>query len=136
MWVRQCAGWANVRAKQSHACDNSEIAKKNEPELGQASTYVNENQHSKKSRKQYSYKRKDKKRQKCSIRYGKRAYPKTAELNVSTAPRCDVGCQSYNVAVRNKICSVWMMSFDNIEVVTCMPQMILACNLQLLNIDP
>jgi hypothetical protein len=122
MWVRQFAGWANVRAKQFHACDNSEIATKTETELGQASIYVNDSKHSKKSSKQYSHKRKHKKRQKCNTRHGKRAYPKTAELNVPTAPRCDVGCQSYKVDVRNELCSIRLMSFDNIEVVTRMPQ--------------
>ena len=60
-------------------------------ELGQASIYVSDSKHSKKSRKKYSHKKKHKKRHKCSTRHGKRAYPKTTELNVSTAPRCDVG---------------------------------------------
>lgn len=48
MWVRKSAGWANVRAKQFHACDNSEIAMKIETELGKASIRVNDNKRSKK----------------------------------------------------------------------------------------
>ena len=56
MWVRQFASWANVCAKQFHACDNSEIATKIETELGKASIYVKDNKRSKKSSKQYSYK--------------------------------------------------------------------------------
>ena len=91
-----------------------------ETELGQAIIYVNDNKRSMKSSKQYSYKRKHKKRQKCSTRHGKRAYPKIAELNVLTALRCDVGCQSYKVDVRNEVCNVRLMIFDNIEVVMCM----------------
>jgi len=122
MWVRQCAGWANIRAKQFHACDNSEIATIIETELGQARILVNDNRRSKKSSKQHPHKRIHKKRQKRSTRHGKQAYPKTTELNVPTAPRCDVGCQNYKVDVMNELYSVWLMSFDNIKVVTCMPQ--------------
>ena len=122
MSVRYFAGWANVYAKQFHACDSSEIAMKTETKLGQASIYVNNNKRSNKSSKQYSYKQKHKKRHKCSTRHGKRAYPKTTELNVLTIPRCDVGCQSYKIDMRNELCNVRLMSFDNIEVVTCMPR--------------
>lgn len=122
MWVRHFSGWANIRAKQFHTCDNSEIATKTDTELGQPRIHVNNSRHSKKSRKQYSHKRKHEKRQKCSIRHGKRAYPKTAELNVQTAPRYDVGCQSCKVEVRNEICNIRLMSFYNIKVVMCMPQ--------------
>ena len=93
-----------------------------ETKLGQANIYVNDNKHSKKSSKQYSHKRKHKKRQKCSTRHGKQAYPKTTELNAPTAPRCDVGCQRCKADVRNELCNVQMMSFDNIEVVTRMPR--------------
>ena len=41
MWVRSFSGWENVRAKQFHACDNSEIATKIETDLGKARIYVN-----------------------------------------------------------------------------------------------
>ena len=51
MWVRQLASWANVHAKQFHACDNNEIATKIETELGEAIIYVNDRKNSKKSRK-------------------------------------------------------------------------------------
>lgn len=122
MWVRQFIGWENICAKQFHACDNSEIATKTETKLRQANVYLNDNKHSKKSRKQYSHKWKHEKWHKCSTRHGKRAYPKTVDLNVSTAPRCDMGCQRCKVDVMNELCNVWLMSFDNIEVVTCMPQ--------------
>ncbi len=90
MWVRSFTGWANIRAKKFHACDNSERATKIETELGQARIYVNDNRCSKKSSKQYLYKQIRRKREKCSTRHGKRAYPQTTDLNVPTAPRCDV----------------------------------------------
>ena len=106
MWVREFIGWANIRAKQFHACDSSEIATKTETELEQASIHVNDSKHSKKSRKQYSYKRKAKKRQKCNINQGNQAYPKATDMNVPTAPRCDVGCQSCKVDVRNELYNV------------------------------
>ena len=48
MWVRQFVGWVNVRAKQFHACDNSEIETKNESELGKVSIHVNDIKNSKK----------------------------------------------------------------------------------------
>jgi len=48
MWVRQFVSWANVYAKQFHACDSSEIAMKFETELGEAIIYVNNSRHSKK----------------------------------------------------------------------------------------
>ena len=122
MWVKQVADLAAIHAKQFHACDNSEIGKKTETVLVQASMHVNESKHSRKSRKQYSQMRKHKKREKCSTRHGKRAYQKITELNVLTSPRCDVGCQSYKVDARNELCSIRLMSFDNIEVLTHMPQ--------------
>ena len=56
MWVRQFVGWANDRAKQFHACDNSEIAMKIETELGQAKIHVNDNMRSKKSNKKHTHK--------------------------------------------------------------------------------
>lgn len=118
----QFSGWENVHAKQFHACDSSDIATKTETELGQASIHVNNSKRSKKLSKQYSYKWKHKKRQKCNTRHGKWAYPKTAELKVATTPRRDVGYQSCKVDVRNELCNVWLMSFDNIEVVTRMSQ--------------
>ena len=65
MWERPFAGWANVRAKQFHACNNSEIATKTKMVLVQASMHVNERRHSNKSSKQHSHKRKHKKQQKC-----------------------------------------------------------------------
>ena len=89
--------------------------------LVQAIMHVNDRKHSKKSSKEYTYKRKIKRQQKCSIRHGKQAYAKTTELNVPTAPRCDVGCQSCKVDVRNELCSIRLMSFGNIDVVTHMP---------------
>lgn len=61
MWVREFTSWANVHAKQFHACDSNEIETKTETKLGQASIYVNDNKLSKKSRKQYSHKKKHKK---------------------------------------------------------------------------
>ena len=76
MWVRQFIGWVNVRAKQFHACDNSEIATKTETELEEASIHVNNSKCSKKSSKQYSYKWKRKKRHKWNTRHGNQAYPK------------------------------------------------------------
>jgi len=51
MWARQFVGWANVRAKQFHACDNSEMETKIETDLGQASICVNDSKPSKKSNK-------------------------------------------------------------------------------------
>lgn len=48
--------------------------------------------------------------------------PKTAELNVLTTPKCDVGCPSCKNNVRNELCNVWLMIFYNIEVATRMPQ--------------
>ena len=62
MWARRAAGSLIVREQQFHACDNSEIATKTETVLGQASILVNDNKHSMKSNKQYSHKRKHKKR--------------------------------------------------------------------------
>ncbi len=91
MWVKRFAESVTVREKRFHACDINEIAIETEKMLGQASIHVNDNERSKKSRKQYSHKRKHKKRQKGNTRHGKQAYPKTAELNVPTAPRCKVG---------------------------------------------
>ena len=64
MWVRQFADWVNVCVKQFHACDSSEIATKNETELGQASIHVNDSKHSNRSSKQYFHKQKHKKQQK------------------------------------------------------------------------
>jgi len=93
-----------------------------ETKRGQAIIYLNDNMHSKKSRKQPSHKQIHKKRLKCSTGHGKQAYPKTTELNVPTASRCDVGYQRYEVDVRNDLCNVRLMSFDNIEVMTIMPQ--------------
>jgi len=122
MWVMQFASWANIHAKQFHVCDSSEMATKYEIELGQAIIYANDIKRSKKSRKWYSHKQKHKKRQKCSTRNGNWAYPKTVELNVSTTPRCDVGCQSCKDDVRNELCSIRLMSFDNIEVVMRLPR--------------
>jgi len=90
--------------------------------LAQASMYQNDNKRSLKSSRQCSYEAKHKNRQKCNTRYRKWAYPKTTELNVTTTPICDVGCQSYKVDVRNEHCSIGLMSFDQIEVVTCMLQ--------------
>lgn len=56
MWVKRVTESKIVRAKQFHACDNSEIETKIEIVLGQANMHVNDNKHSKKSRKQHSHK--------------------------------------------------------------------------------
>jgi len=48
--------------------------------------------------------------------------PKIVELNVPTAPRCDVGRQSCKVDVRNELSNVWLMGFDNIKAVMRMPR--------------
>ena len=53
-----------------------------------------------------------------NARHEKRACPETTELNVPMNPRCNVGCQSYKVDVRNEFYNVQFMSFDQIEVVT------------------
>ena len=90
--------------------------------LVQASMYKKDNNHSLKSSRQHSYEEKHKKFQKCNARHGKQDYPKTTELNVPIAPRSDVGCQNCKVDVRNEICSVRLMIFDKIKVVTCMPK--------------
>ena len=60
MWVSQFVSWANVHAKQFHACGNSEIETKTKVDLGLASVYVNDRKHSNKSSKKYSHKRKHK----------------------------------------------------------------------------
>ena len=79
---------------------------KTETVLIQAIMYQNDNKRSQKSRRQHSYKEKHKKRQKCNTRHGKWAYPITNESNVPKSPRCDVGCQSYKVDVRNERCGM------------------------------
>jgi len=95
---------------------------KTETFLGKSNIHVNDGNRSNKSSKQYSYKRKHKKQQKCNIRHGKRDFPKTTEMSVLTAPRCDVEYQSCKVDVRNELCNIRLMSFDNINVVTSIPQ--------------
>jgi len=90
--------------------------------LEKASLYQNDRKYSLTSRKKHSYEVKHKKRQKCNTRHGKRAYPKTVELNVLTAPRCNVGCQRCKVNVMNELYNVRFMSFDKIEDAMCMPQ--------------
>ena len=82
--------------------------------------YQNNSKHSLKSSRQHSYEAKHKKFQKCNIGHGKKAYPKNVELSMPTAPRCDVGCQSCKVDVRNDLCIIQLMRFHNIEVVTRM----------------
>ena len=84
MWVRRVIETTTVREKRFHACDNSEMLTKNEMVVRQANIHVNDSKRSNKSSKQYSYKQKPKKRQKCNTRHGKQAYPKTVELNVPT----------------------------------------------------
>ena len=91
--------------------------------LAQASMYQNNNKRSLKSSKQHSYEVKHKKYQKCNPRHGKQTYPNTAEMNVPTTPRCNMGCQSRKVNVRNELCSVCFMTFDKVEDVMHMPQM-------------
>ena len=57
MHVGEAVCWlGDVYVKQFHACDDNEIAIKTETELGKSSIHVNDNKHSKKSRKQYSHK--------------------------------------------------------------------------------
>lgn len=60
--------------------------------LVKASMYKNNKKRSLKSRRQHSYEAKQKKCQKCNTLHGMGAYPKTTELNVTTAPKCGVGC--------------------------------------------
>lgn len=121
MCVKWVAATMIIQAKQCHACDNSEMQTKTEVMLGQASMNQNNRKHSLKSSRQHSYKAKHKKCQKWNARYEKRAYPKTNELNVPTNPRCNVGCQSCKIDVRNELCIIQLMSFDKIEVATRMP---------------
>jgi len=122
MWVRRVTESVTVHEKQFHACDSSEMLTKTEMVLVQVSMYQNDSMHSLKSSRKHSYEVKQKKRQKCNTRHGRWAYPKTTKLNVLMNPTYYVGRQSYKVDVRNELCSVWLMSFDKIEDVTCMPQ--------------
>jgi len=46
MWVKQVAESSTVRAKQFHACDNSEMLMKTETVLVQETMHVNDNKHS------------------------------------------------------------------------------------------
>jgi len=114
--------WRPFMQKQCHACNNNEMWTKTEAVLLKANIHKNERKHSLKSSKQHSHEAKHKKQQKRSTRHEKRAYHETTELNVLTSLRCNVGCQSYKVNVRNEICIIWLMSFYKIEVVTYMPQ--------------
>jgi len=110
--------------------------------------YQNDSEHSLKSSKQHSYESKHKKCPKCNTRHRKQAYPKTTELNVPRNPRCNVGCQSYKVDVRNELYSIqvwvliksrlWCVCHKSRESDTWweVSEMILACNLQLPKIDP
>jgi len=75
MWVKRVAESETVRAKQFHACDNSEMLMKTETVLVQASMHSNDIKHSQKSSKQHSHKPKHKKRQKCLKRQVKTTYP-------------------------------------------------------------
>jgi len=95
---------------------------KTEMVLVQAIMYQNDIKRSLKSSRQHSYEAKHKKHQKCNRRHEKQAHPKTDVLNVPMTPRCNMGCQSYKVTMRNKLCSVRFMCFDKIEDVTHMPQ--------------
>lgn len=122
MWVRRVTESATVREKQFHACDNSEMLTKTKTVLVKAIMYQNNSKNSLKSSRHHSYEVKQKKHQKCNTRHGRQAYPKTIKRNVLTNPRCDVGCQSFKVDVRNEIYNVEFMSFDKIEEVTCTPQ--------------
>jgi len=122
MWVRQVIESTTICEKQFHACNNSDVETKTKTVLEQASMCQKVRKHSLKSSRQNSYETKHKKHKKCNTRHGKRAYPKTTELNVLTSPRCDVECQHFKVDVRNELCTIQLMSFDNIEVVMCMPQ--------------
>ena len=72
--------------------------------------------------RQHSHKAKHKKRQKHNARHEKKNYLETTKLEVLKTPRCNVGCQSYKIDVRNELCSVCFISFDKIEVKTCMPR--------------
>ena len=120
--MRRFAKSTTVHEKQFHACDSIEMLMKTKMVLVQARMYQNNNKHSLKSRRKHSYDVKHKKRQKCNTSHGKWAYPKTVDLSVPTSPRCDVGCQRCKVDVRNELCGIKLMSFDNIEVVTCIAQ--------------
>jgi len=113
---------ATICEKYFHACDNSEMLKKNKMVLVKASMHVNESNYSLKSSRHHSHKAKHKKRQKRSVSHEQWTYPKKAELDVQTTPRCIMGCQSYNVNVRNELCNVRLMSFDKIEDVMHIPQ--------------
>ena len=59
--VKRVTESMTIHAKQSHACDNNEIAMKIETDLGQARIYVNDSRSSKKSIKKHSHKRLHKK---------------------------------------------------------------------------
>lgn len=125
MWVKSDAATTAVRAKQCHACDSSEMLTKTEMVLIQASMHQRDKKRSLKSSIQHSYEVKHKMCQKHSVRHEKWAYPKRVELNVLTTPICnDVmwDVKVRKVDVMNELCSVQLMSFDKIEVVTHMPQ--------------
>jgi len=106
MWVGRVVESVTTRAKQFHACDSSEIVMQTERMLVQASIHVNDNKCSLKSSRQHSYKVKHKKHQKWNTRNEKWDYQKIDEMNVPTTPRCNVGCQSWKVNVRNELCNV------------------------------
>lgn len=61
MCVKQVAATTTVYAKQFHACNNNEMRKKTKMVLLQDNMHQNDNKHSLKSRRQQSYKEKDKK---------------------------------------------------------------------------
>jgi len=90
--------------------------------LLQANIHQKHRKHSFKSSRQHSHKVKHKKQQKRSARHEKHTYPKTTKLKVSKTPGFNVGCQSCKIYVGNDLCNVCFMSFDNIEVMTRMPQ--------------
>jgi len=88
--------------------------------LLQDNIYKKGRNYSLKSRRQHSQKAKQKNGQKRRARHENGAYPEIVELNVPMNPRCNVECHSYKIDVRDDIYNVHLMSFDKIEVVTCM----------------
>jgi len=114
-----CKQWVQ---KQCHACDSSEMQWKTKIVLLQANMHQNDSKCSLKPSRKHLHKEKYKKRLKRSKRHENQTYPENFELNVLKTPRCNVGCQSSKVDVRNGLCIVEWMSFYKIKVMTCMPQ--------------
>jgi len=148
MWVRRVAELAIFHEKQFHACNNTEIETKTETVLGQANIHVNNNKRSLKSSKQYSHKWKHKKQQNCNRRHEKRVYTKQLSwmfrqlLDVIwdvKAARLMWGIISVAFGLWVLITSrLWCACYKSRESDTSWEvyEMILACNLQLLEKYP